>query len=137
MKHHPSSFLRVQHEGESRLACPMASCSKTFTCQASIYRHVTQCHSTADIVAQINQRQKRSNNRQYSIASLLSGFNRQKLHQDNELAQQMKQLLDLLLNDESLVKVPEGEEAMEINVGDSSLDPTLRDGYKEIGLIEL
>ena len=114
----------------------MASCSKTFTCQGSIYRHVTQCHSTADIVAQINQRQKRSNNRQYSIPSLLSGFNRQKLNQDNELAQQMKQLLDLLLNDESLVKVPD-EEVMEIGLGDSSLDPTLRDGYKEIGLTEL
>ena len=66
----------------------------------------------------------------------MSGFNRQKLNQDNELAQQMKQLLDLLLNDESLVKVPD-EEAMEISLGDSSLDPTLRDGYKEIGLTEL
>ena len=129
-------FVRVHHERLARLPCPMTSCSKTFTCQASISRHVIQCHSTADIVAQINQRQKRSaNTRQYSLPSLLSGFNRRKLNEDNELAQQMKELLKLLLNDESLVKVP--DEAMEITLTDCSLNPILRDGFKEIGLTEL
>jgi hypothetical protein len=89
-------LLRIHHEDNSRLSCPMNSCSKTFTCQASIYRHLTRCHSPDDIIEQINTKQKQTNNRQYNIQSLLSGFDSRKLNQENEIAQQMKSLFKLL-----------------------------------------
>jgi hypothetical protein len=113
----------------------MNSCSKTFTCQASICRHLSKCHSSDDIIEQINTKQKQSNNRQYNIQSLLSGFNSRKLNQENEISQQMKNLLKLLLTEDNLVKIP--DENMDTDTNGSSFDPDLLKGYSDIGLVEL
>jgi len=113
----------------------MNSCSKTFTCQASICRHLSKCHSSDDIIEQINTKQKQTNNRQYNIQSLLSGFNSRKLNQENEISQQMKHLLKLLLTEDNLVQIP--DEYMDTDTNGSSFDPDLLKGYSDIGLVEL
>jgi hypothetical protein len=128
-------LLRIHHEDNSRLSCPMNSCSKTFTCQASIYRHLTRCHSPDDIIEQINTKQKQTNNRQYNIQSLLSGFDSRKLNQENEIAQQMKSLFKLLLTEDNLVQMPDGN--MDTDINENSFDPDLLKGYNDIGLVKL
>jgi len=127
--------LRIHHEGISRLSCPMNSCSKTFTCQASICRHLSKCHSSNDIIEQINTKQKQSNNRQYNIQSLLSGFNSRKLNQENEISQQMKHLLKLLLTEDNLIQIP--DETMDTKINENLFDQDLLKGYNDIGLVEL
>lgn len=113
----------------------MNSCLKTFTCQASICRHLSRCHSSDDIIEQINIKHKQSNNRQYNIQSLLSGFNSRKLNQENEISQQMKSLLKLLLTEDNLIQIPNDNINTKIN--ENSFDQDLLEGYKDIGLFEL
>jgi hypothetical protein len=114
----------------------MTSCSKTFTCQSSIYRHLTKCHSPDDIIEQINTKQKQTNNRQYNIQSLLSGFDSRKLNQENEISQQMKSLLKLLLTEDNLVQI--SDENMDTdNITENSFDPDLLKGYNDLGLVKL
>jgi hypothetical protein len=113
----------------------MNSCSKTFTCQASICRHLSKCHSSNDIIEQINTKQKQSNNRQYNIQSLLSGFNSRKLNQENEISQQMKHLLKLLLTEDNLIQIP--DETMDTKINENLFDQDLLKGYNDIGLVEL
>ena len=129
------THCRVHHEDLPRLTCPMKSCSKTFTCQASICRHLSRCHSSDDIIEQINCKQKQSSHRQHNIRRFLSGFNTRKLKEENEVSQQMNGFLRLLLIDANLVQTP--EENMEIDSDDSSFDPTLLKGYHDLGLAEL
>jgi len=128
-------FRRIHHENISRLSCPMNSCLKTFTCQASICRHLSRCHSSNDIIEQINKKHKQSNNRQYNIQSLLSGFNSRKLNQENEISQQMKCLLKLLLTEDNLIQIPNDNINTKIN--ENSFDQDLLEGYKDIGLFQL
>lgn len=128
------SSNRIHHENMLRLSCPINSCSKTFTCQASVCRHLTKCHSTNDIIEQINTKQKKTIYQKSDIKSLLSGFNSRRLNQDNEISKQMKQLLKLLLTDDNLIQI--SDENMETNNQDS-LDEDLLKGYKDIGLVQL
>jgi hypothetical protein len=113
----------------------MNSCSKTFTCQASICRHLSKCHSPTDIIEQINFKQKQSNYRKSNIQRLLSGFNSRKLHQENEIAQQMKSLLKLLLTDDNLIQI--SDEKLDTTINENALNPDLLKGYNDIGLVEL
>ena len=113
----------------------MKSCSTTFTCQASICRHLSRCHSSEDILEQIKTKHKQSDNRQYNIQSLLSGFNSRKLNQENEISQQMKHLLKLLLTEDNLVQMP--DENMDTDTNENSFDPNLLKGYSDIGLVQL
>ncbi|CAF3398521.1 unnamed protein product [Rotaria sp. Silwood1] len=131
LRHH----IKIHHENISRLSCPMNSCSKTFTCQASICRHLSKCHSSNDIIEQINIRQKQSHHRKSNIQSLLSGFNSRKLNQENEISKQMKYLLKLLLTEDNRVQIP--DENMDITINDNSFDQDLLNGYRDIGLVEL
>ncbi|CAF0776578.1 unnamed protein product [Rotaria sordida] len=131
LRHH----AKIHHENISRLPCPMNSCSKTFTCQASICRHLSKCHSSNDIIEQINTKQKQIHRRQSNIQSLLSGFNSRKLNQENEISKQMKHLLKLLLTDDNLVNIP--DENMDTNMNENSFDQDLLNGYHDIGLVEL
>ena len=113
----------------------MNSCSKTFTCQASICRHLSKCHSPIDIIEQIKLKQNQSNYRKSNIQRLLSGFDDRKLRQENEIAQQMKSLLKLLLTDDNLIQI--SDDNMDTNTNENSLNPDLLKGYNEIGLVEL
>ncbi|UJR36560.1 hypothetical protein I4U23_029279 [Adineta vaga] len=131
LRHH----VKIHHENLSRLSCPMKSCSKTFTCQASICRHLSRCHSFDDIIEQINRKQKQSPNRQENIRRFLSGFDNRKLNQENEISQQMKHLFNLLLTDDNLVQI--SDESMEVGSNEESFDPNLLKGYNEIGLVKL
>jgi hypothetical protein len=70
-----------------------------------------------------------------NIQSLLSGFNSRKLRQENEITQQMKSLLKLLLTDDNLIQI--SDDNMDTNVNEISLNPDLLKGYKDIGLVEL
>jgi hypothetical protein len=109
----------------------MHSCLKTFTCEASLYRHLSKCHSSNDIIEQINNKPNQQNN----IQSLLSGFNSRKLNQENEISQQMKQLLKLLLTEDNLVQIP--NDKMDTSINETSLNSDLLKGYNDIGLVEL
>ncbi|CAF1244633.1 unnamed protein product [Adineta ricciae] len=131
LQHH----IRTHHENLSRLPCPMKSCSKTFTCQASICRHLSRCHSSDDVLEQINAKQKQSTSRQQEIRRFLSGFNDRKLKQENEICQQTKHLLNLLLTEDNLVQTP--DDRMEFSSNEKSFDPNLLQAYNEIGLVEL
>ena len=84
-------------------------------------------------MAQIDKKHERSDRRQSKIQSLLSGFNARKL--TVELARQMKQLLKLLLTEDSRVAMPDDQ--MDTSHDDTSLDPMLLEGYRDIGLTEL
>lgn len=128
-------FVRVHHENAPRLSCPMNSCLKTFTCQSSVCRHLSKCHTSDDIIKQIHSKQKYSNNRQYNITSLLSGFNQRKLNEENDISQQMKSLLKLLLTDDNLIQMPNENKDTKIN--DNAFDSDLLKGYQDIGLVEL
>ncbi|CAF2384751.1 unnamed protein product [Rotaria sp. Silwood2] len=127
--------FKIHHENISRLSCPMNSCSKTFTSQASICRHLSKCHSPNDIIEQINTKQKQNHHRQSNIQSLLSGFNSRKLNQENEISKQMKNLLKLLLTEDNLVQIP--DENMDTSINENSFDQHLLNGYNDIGLVEL
>ncbi|CAF3572381.1 unnamed protein product [Adineta steineri] len=131
LRHH----IKIHHEEFSRSSCPLNSCSKTFTSQASMCRHLTRCHSSNDIIEQINTKQKQSQKRQHNIRSLLSGFNTRKLNQENEISQQMKQLLKLLINEDNLVEI--SNENMDTQITQDSFNPDLLKGYSAIGLVEL
>ena len=131
-----SHSRRIHHEDLSRLSCPMRSCSKTFTCQASICRHLSRCHSTEDILEQINCKHKRSSHRQTSVQNFLTGFDSRKLRQENELSQQMKSLLQLLLTEDNLIRIADGD-TQQTDVDKDSFDPNLLKGYHDIGLMEL
>ncbi|CAF1299973.1 unnamed protein product [Adineta ricciae] len=131
LQHH----IRIHHENLSRLPCPMKSCSKTFTCQASICRHLSRCHSSDAILEQINAKQKQSTSRQQEIRRFLSGFNDRKLKQENEICQQTKHLLNLLLTEDNLVQTP--DDRMELSSNEESFDPNLLQAYNEIGFVEL
>ncbi len=127
--------FRIHHENLSRLSCPIKSCSKTFTCQASICRHLSKCHSSNDIIEQINTKRKQENNRQYNIQSLLSGFDSRKLNQENEISQKMKSLLKILLTNDNLIQIP--DDSMDTKINEDSFDLDLLKGYEDIGLVEL
>ena len=96
---------------------------------------MSQCHSKNDLLDQIEKKHKRIPHRQSSIQGLLSGFNSRKLNEDTDVAQQMKYLLKVLLSEENLVEIP--DESMQIDENQSEIDPTLIEGYREIGLVEL
>ncbi|CAF3411347.1 unnamed protein product [Rotaria socialis] len=133
------NHVKIHHENMSRLSCPMTSCSKTFTCQSSICRHLSRCHSPNDIMKQINMKPKKSNHQKTNIKSFLSGFNSRKLNQENELSKQMKQLLELLLTDDNLIQIPPDEnmDTENNNNTEDSFDENLLKGYEDIGLVEL
>lgn len=80
-------------------------------------------------------KRKQSNNRQYNVQSLLSGFNSRKLNEENEISQKMKKLFKLLLTDDNLVEVH--DENMDTSSNENSLDPNLLKGYHEMGLVQL
>ena len=113
----------------------MNSCSKTFTCQASVCRHLSRCHTSHDIIRQIDTKYKQFSHRQYSVQSLLSGFNSRKLNQENRISQPMKRLIEVLLKEDNLVEVP--DDGMNRDTNRNSFDTDLLKGYAEIGLIEL
>ena len=98
-----------------------------------MYRHLARCHTPHAIVAQIEKKHERSDRRQSTIQRLLSGFNTRKL--TVELARQMKQLLKLLLTEDSRITMP--DDPMETSRDDTSLDSMLLEGYRDIGLTEL
>ncbi|CAF3417174.1 unnamed protein product [Rotaria socialis] len=133
------NHVKIHHENMSRLSCPMTSCSKTFTCQSSICRHLSRCHSPNDIMKQINMKPKKSNHQKTNIKSFLSGFNSRKLNQENELSKQMKQLLELLLTDDNLIQISPDEnmDTENNNNTEDSFDENLLKGYEDIGLVEL
>lgn len=110
----------------------MRSCSKTFTCQASICRHLCRSHSSDDILEQINHPPPR---RQTSVQNFLTGFNSRKLRQENEISQQMKNLLERLLTKDNLIEMP--DETNQTDVNRTTFDSDLLKGYHEIGLMEL
>ena len=113
----------------------MGSCSKTFTCQASICRHLRRCHSSDAMLEQINRKEKRPPRRQASVQNFLTGFNSRKLLQENEISQQMKNLLERLLTNDNLIQMP--DENIQTDVNKTIFDPGLLKGYHDIGLIEL
>lgn len=113
----------------------MGSCSKTFTCQASICRHLSRCHSTDAMLEQINRKEKRPPRRQTSVQTFLTGFDSRKLRQENEMSHQMKNLLERLLTNDNLIQMP--DENTQTNVNKTTFDPSLLKGYQDIGLMEL
>jgi len=65
----------------------------------------------------------------------LSGFDSRKLNQENEISQQMKSLLKILLTNDNLIQIP--DDSMDTKINEDSFDLDLLKGYKDIGLVEL
>jgi hypothetical protein len=57
------------------------------------------------------------------------------LNEENEISQQMKDLLKILLTEDNLVQIPDDE--METETNENSFHPDLIKGYNDIGLVEL
>jgi hypothetical protein len=57
------------------------------------------------------------------------------LNEENEISQQMKDLLKVLLTEDNLIQIPDDE--METETNENSFDSDLIKGYNDIGLVEL
>jgi hypothetical protein len=57
------------------------------------------------------------------------------LNEENEISQQMKDLLKVLLTEDNLIQIPDDE--MEAETNENSFDSDLIKGYNDIGLVEL
>jgi hypothetical protein len=100
-----------------------------------VCRHLLKRHSSKELLQQIRNKSRPSVRRQSSISSLLSGFDERKLKDSNALATQMKDLLKQWLLDSNINDVT--GEAMQTSDEANDFDPTLLEGYREIGLCEL
>ncbi len=57
------------------------------------------------------------------------------MNEENEISQQMKDLLKVLLTEDNLIQIPDDE--MEAETNENSFDSDLIKGYNDIGLVEL
>ena len=120
-------LFRIHHEDFSGLPCSVENCSRTFTCEASLIRHLIRSHSTGDLC-----RTMKSKERSSSIRRWLSGLTRRQTPLKNKI----ETLCRFLLNEEDFVNFPECSTEKNETLNES-LDEILLEGYREIGLTDL